>query len=63
VEMTHAERLILIMLSEIYEHLGINGRDCIDATFVRSAIETDQTWGLSWQYPFTFGGRARHRQL
>ena len=23
--MTHAEKLILIMLSEIYEHLGIGG--------------------------------------
>jgi uncharacterized protein YfbU (UPF0304 family) len=57
-EMTHAERLILVMLSEVYEHLGIGGRDYIDAKFVRSAIETNQTWGLSWEYPFIFGGKS-----
>jgi hypothetical protein len=34
-EMTHAEKFMLIMLSEIYGHLGIDGRECIDATFVR----------------------------
>ena len=43
-EMTPAEKLILIILSEIYEHLGIKGRDGIDTTFVRSMIERNQTW-------------------
>jgi uncharacterized protein YfbU (UPF0304 family) len=57
-EMTPAEKLTLIMLSEIYEHLGIKGRDGIDATFVRSMIERNQTWALSWQYPFIFDGKA-----
>jgi uncharacterized protein YfbU (UPF0304 family) len=57
-EMTHAERLILIMLSEIYEHLGIKSRAGIDATFVRAQIERNQTWALSWKYPFIFDGKA-----
>lgn len=46
-EMTHAERLILIMFSEIYEHLWIHGRKCIDSTFVRSAIESNQTYPVA----------------
>ena len=57
-EMTPAEKLILIILSEIYEHLGIKGRDGIDTTFVRSMIERNQTWALSWKYPFIFDGKA-----
>lgn len=56
--MMDAQRLILIMLSEIYEHLGIHGRDCIDATFVRAAIGTNQTWGLSWQYPWNVAWKS-----
>jgi hypothetical protein len=58
-EMTHAEKLILIMLSEIYEHLGIGGADHINARFVRSAIDSNQTWALSRKYPFIFGGRTQ----
>ena len=57
--MTHAEKLILIMLSEIYEHLGIGGADHINARFVRSAIDSNQTWALSRKYPFIFGGRTQ----
>ena len=57
--MTHAEKLILIMLSEIYEHLGIGGADHINARFVRSAIDSNQTWALSRNIPSFFGGRTQ----
>jgi uncharacterized protein YfbU (UPF0304 family) len=46
------EKLILIMLSEIHEHLGI--RDGVDPKFVRSAIYSGNTWGLRWKYPNIF---------
>ena len=40
------------MLSEIYEHLGINGE--IDPTFVREAIYSGNLWGLQSRYPGIF---------
>jgi len=52
-ELSNGEKLILIMLSEIYEHLKINGE--IDPQFVRSAIFREQTWSLAWEYPGIVG--------
>lgn len=52
-ELSSGEKLILVMLSEIYEHLKIEGE--IDPQFVRSAIFSEQTWSLAWQYPGIFG--------
>jgi uncharacterized protein len=44
-QLTNPEKLILFMLSEIHEKLGItNG---IDTKLIRSAILNDQTWALS----------------
>ncbi len=48
-ELSDGEKLILIMLSEIYEHLKIEGE--IDPQFVQSAIFREQTWALAWKYP------------
>lgn len=43
------EKLILIMLSEIYEETGTKGE--IDPKLVKSAIITSNEWGLKWKYP------------
>jgi uncharacterized protein len=49
---TDSEKLILMMLCEIHEHLGIeNG---VDPKFVKEAIQSGNTWGLKWQYPGIF---------
>jgi len=45
---TDGEKLIILMLSEMYEKLGINGE--IDPEFIKSAIFNDQLWGLRWKY-------------
>jgi uncharacterized protein len=51
-KLSEGERLILFMLSEIYEHLGIqNG---IDPQFVKSAICDGHAWGLKRKYPGLF---------
>jgi uncharacterized protein YfbU (UPF0304 family) len=52
-ELSNGEKLILIMLSEIYEHLKIKGE--IDPQFVREAIFSENTWGLAWKFPGIFG--------
>ena|SRR5260221_10633672 len=49
-KLTNAEKLILIMLSEIYEKLGIGSDTEIDPKFVKSAIFSNNTWGLPWKY-------------
>jgi uncharacterized protein len=55
-KLSEGERLILFMLSEIYEHLGIqNG---IDPKFVQSAICDGHAWGLKRQYPNLFSVEA-----
>lgn len=47
-KLTDGEKLILIMLSEMYEKLGIKGE--IEPDFIKSAIFSDQTWGIGWKY-------------
>ena len=48
-KLTDGEKLITLMLSEIYEKLAINGE--IDPDFIKSAIFNDELWGLRWKYP------------
>jgi uncharacterized protein YfbU (UPF0304 family) len=48
----NGEKLILMMLTEIYQHLGIKGE--IDPEFVRETIFEGHTWGLEWKYPGIF---------
>jgi len=43
-KLTDGEKLILYMLSEIYEHLGIEGKTKIDSQFVKSAIHDGHAW-------------------
>jgi uncharacterized protein len=52
--LTDPEKLILTMLSEIHEQLKI--KDGIDPKFVRSALNSGNTWGLTWKYPGIFDG-------
>lgn len=45
---TEGEKLVLLMLSEIYDKLEIDGE--IDPNFIRSAIFSDNTWSIPWKY-------------
>lgn len=48
------EKLILLMLTEIYEKLGVNGE--IDPAFIKEVIFSNHSWGLHWQYSALFEG-------
>lgn len=47
-KLSDGEKLILLMLSELYEKLGVEGE--IEPDFIKSAIFSDQLWGLKWKY-------------
>jgi hypothetical protein len=49
VKVSDGEKLILLMLSEIYAKLDIDG--AIDPGFVKSAILRDHLWSIPWKYP------------
>ena len=53
-KLTNSEKLILLMLSDLYEHLNEKSRCDIDPKFVKEAILSDNTWGFEWQYPVFF---------
>jgi uncharacterized protein YfbU (UPF0304 family) len=42
------EKLILLMLSDLYQKLELDGE--IDPDFIKSALFNDQMWGISWKY-------------
>lgn len=44
-----ADKLIILMLSEIYDHLGVQGET--DTDFLRSAIFGGHNWALDWRLP------------
>ena len=46
VELRPTDRLILVMLSEIYDALKIDGE--IDTKFLRAALFSGQDWALDW---------------
>ena len=50
--LTNSETLILLMLSEIHEHLEI--KNGIDGKFVQKVITDGETWALSWRYSHLF---------
>jgi uncharacterized protein YfbU (UPF0304 family) len=50
--LTDSEKLILMMLAEIHERLGIS--DGIDPKFVKEAIWSGNAWGLRWKFPGLF---------
>lgn len=47
-KISDGEKLILLMLSELYDKLGVDGE--IEPDFIRSAIFTDNTWSIPWKY-------------
>ena len=47
-KITDGEKIILLMLSELYERLGIEGE--IDPEFIKSAIFSQNLWGIPWKY-------------
>ncbi len=52
-KLTNAEKLILVMLSEIHEKLNIeNGTN---TKLLTSAIFSENTWALSWEMPGIVG--------
>ncbi len=42
------EKLILLMLCDLYEKTGIEGE--IDPSFVKSALYGNHLWGIPWEY-------------
>ena len=56
-KLSDGEKLILIMLSEIYQRLEI--KSDIDPAFVQDAIHTGNIWGLDWEYTGIFHGTDR----
>jgi len=47
-KLSDGEKLILMMLSEIYEHHKIKGE--IDPAFVQETLTSGQIWGFPWKY-------------
>jgi uncharacterized protein YfbU (UPF0304 family) len=52
IDLSDGEKLILLMLSEIYDHLEIDGET--DTGLVREAIFSGNLWGLEWGMPGVF---------
>jgi len=47
-KISDGEKLILLMLSEIYDRLGMD--EGISPEFIRSAIFSNNLWGIPWKY-------------
>ncbi|HCG7195228.1 hypothetical protein HJ178_24240 [Vibrio parahaemolyticus] len=47
-KITDGEKLILLMLSELYDSVGVEGE--IDPEFIRSSIFSENTWSIPWKY-------------
>jgi uncharacterized protein YfbU (UPF0304 family) len=47
-KITDGEKLILLMLSELYDKLGVDGE--MEPDFIRSAILSNNTWSIPWKY-------------
>lgn len=49
-ELRDADKLILLMLSEIYEKLGIKNQE-VDPEFIKHVIFIDHSWAFDWAMP------------
>ena len=58
--MSAGEVLILMMMRDLYKHLGAKGE--IDPDFVAQTIWGGHFWGLSWEYSGLFHGHVDKRQ-
>lgn len=48
VNISNGEKLILVMLCDIYERLGIEGD--VEPEFIKSAIYRNHAWAIPWAY-------------
>jgi len=48
-KLSDGEKVIILMLADIQEKLNVQGE--FEPEFLRSAIESDNVWGISWRYP------------
>lgn len=54
-KLSNPEKLILLMLSEIYDKLDLTN---VDTNLLRSAIYTENTWALDWEMPGVVGSTS-----
>jgi uncharacterized protein YfbU (UPF0304 family) len=54
-KLTNPEKLILLMLSDIYDKVGL---DEVDTKLLRAAIYSENTWALDWEMPGVVGSTA-----
>lgn len=47
-QLSDGEKLIILMLTELYEKLGIEGE--VEPDFIKSALFGDHLWGIRWKY-------------
>lgn len=55
-KLTSADKLILILLSEIHENLGIQGG--VDTKLITESIYSGNTWALSWEFSGVISGES-----
>ena len=48
-KITDGEKLILLMLSEIYEKLDVRGEIC--SKFIKEVVSSNNLWALPWKFP------------
>jgi uncharacterized protein YfbU (UPF0304 family) len=48
-KLTNPEKLILVMLADIYDKLDIQNSNGIDTKLITDSIYSDNTWALSWE--------------
>jgi len=54
IRLSDGEKLITLMLCELYKHLKI--KSALDPTFVEDAIHQGHLWALGWRYSGIFHG-------
>ena len=53
-KLSNAEKLILMMLCDVHQHLEVDPDSGINAGFVKEAILSDNAWGIDWEYSMLF---------
>ena len=54
-KLSNPEKLIILMLSEIYDKLELND---VDTHLLRSAIHSENTWAIDWEMSGVFGSEV-----
>jgi len=62
IKLGDGEKLILIMLCELFKHLKLKGGE-VDPEFVESVIFGGHYWALDWEYPGIFHGHEDARTV